>query len=197
MSATPAWMNDTIATAEQIRERIEAPHEAIVKKTVSVIEDHVENYLKLSPLFFLATSNGSRRADVTPRGDKPGFVKVLDERHLAFPDRPGNRRTDSLLNIIENPQVGMIFLIPGFDEVLRINGRAVITRNEAFIESQQWTGKTTGMAVVVETEEIFIHCPRAFKQSGVWKAEQWISKEDHPSAIDMYHAHLRMNGYEF
>ena len=193
--ANETWLKDSIRSKEQLRAFIEQPHEAIVKKTVAVIDSHISNYLSLSPLFFLATSDDSRRTDVSPRGGAPGFVKVLDEKRLAFPDRPGNRRTDSMLNIIENPQVGMIFVIPGQDEVLRINGRAVITHHEEFIASIRWDGKTTGLAVVVEVEECFVHCPKAFKQAGLWQAEQWLPKEEQPSIAEMYQAHLRLNGY--
>ncbi|MBP1977400.1 MSMEG_1061 family FMN-dependent PPOX-type flavoprotein [Cohnella thailandensis] len=195
MSTIPIWMRDQVTTVDQLREFIEEPHESIVKKTISIIDSHVENYLASASLFFLATSDSNRNTDVSPRGDKPGFIKVLDERTLAFPDRPGNRRTDSLLNMMQNPQVGLICLIPGMDEVLRINGRARITRNEEFIASQQWGGKTTGLAVVIETEEIFVHCPRAFKQAGLWNSEYWLPKESQPSFVEMYKAHLRINGY--
>jgi PPOX class probable FMN-dependent enzyme len=189
------WMKDQVTSLEQIRDLIDKPHEAIVMKNIAMMDSHVRNYLKLSPLFFLATSDVNSRTDVSPRGDKPGFVRVLDDNRLTFPDRPGNRRTDSLINMMDNPQMGMIFIIPGLDEVLRINGRAIITRNEAFIAEHDWKGKTTGLAVVVEVEECFIHCPRAFKQAGLWNAETWIPKDEQPSVMDMFRAHLLINGY--
>lgn len=189
------WTNGIVTSAAELRGLMGQPNEAVVKKTISHIDSHISNYLSKSSLFFLATSAADGRADVSPRGDTAGFVKVLNEKHLAFPDRPGNRRIDSLTNIIENDQIGMIFIIPGLNEVLRINGRAVITRNEEFINSQEWSGKTSGLAVVVEVAECFIHCPRAFKQAGLWSTDDWTPEEEQPSVGDMFKAHLLINGY--
>ncbi|QGQ96806.1 pyridoxamine 5'-phosphate oxidase family protein [Paenibacillus psychroresistens] len=187
-------IKDVITSSEELKAMLEPPHEHVVKKTITHIDPHIAGYLAMSSIFFLATSALDGRTDVSPRGDKLGFVKVLDERRLVFPDRMGNRRIDSLLNIVENPQMGMIFLIPGLEEVLRINGRAIITRSEEFIASMRWDGKTTGLAVVVEVEECFIHCPRAFKQAGMWNAENWFTKEELPSVNEMFRAHLVING---
>lgn len=188
------WMKDRISSKEQLRMKIEEPGEFITKKTVDVVDEHIEKYLQLSSLFFLGTASAKTQLDVSPRGGKPGFVKVLDHKHITFPDRTGNKRADSLLNIIENPQVGMVFIIPGLNEVLRVNGKAIITQNEDFIQSQEWDGTTTGLAVVVEVEECFIHCPKAFIQGAVWSSESWPQKEELPNTIDMYKAHLLLNG---
>lgn len=188
------WMKDRISSVEQLRMKIEEPREAIIKKTVDVVDEHIQQYLRMSSLFFLGTSNAKSQMDVSPRGGKPGFVKVLDHKHIAFPDRTGNKRADSLLNIIEKPQVGMVFVIPGLNEVLRINGKAIITQNEDFIQSQEWDGITTGLAVVVEVEECFIHCPKAFIQGAVWSSESWAKKDEMPNTTDMYRAHLLLNG---
>jgi PPOX class probable FMN-dependent enzyme len=190
------WKKDIISSAEQLREMVGAPHEAVVKKTVTQIDSHIENYIAQSPLFFVATSAANGRADVSPRGDRPGFVKVLDRQTIAYVDRPGNRRIDSMLNMLENPQVGMIFLIPPLEEVLRINGRATISCNEAFISDLQVEGKTTGIAVIIEVEECFIHCPRAFKQAGIWDYENWQPKDELPVVMDMFRAHLQLNNYK-
>jgi PPOX class probable FMN-dependent enzyme len=190
------WKNDKISSAEQLKELIGAPHEAVVKKMVTQIDSHIENFIAQSPLFFLATSAASGRADVSPRGDHAGFVKVLDNNKIVFADRPGNRRTDSMLNMLENPQVGMIFLIPPLEEVLRINGRATLTRNEDFINNMQFEGKTTGIAIVIEVEECFIHCPRAFKQAGLWTYENWTPKDELPDVMEMFRAHLQINNYK-
>src|SRR5690554_4625780 len=158
---------DIISSAEQLKEMIGAPHEAVVKKLVTEVDSHIENFIAKSPLFFLSTTSSvNGRADVSPRGDRPGFVRVLDKHTIVFLDRPGNRRIDSMLNMLENPQIGMLFLIPPLEEVLRINGRVTLSRNEALISDMQLEGKTTGIAVIIEVEECFIHCPRALKQSG-------------------------------
>ncbi|WP_419872114.1 MSMEG_1061 family FMN-dependent PPOX-type flavoprotein [Candidatus Pristimantibacillus sp. PTI5] len=191
-----SWNNDLIVTADQLKEIVGTPHEAVVKKSVSRMEDHIRHFLSLSPLFFLSTSDAAGRCDTSPRGDEAGFVKALNDHRLIYPERPGNRRIDSLLNMLENPQIGMVFLIPGMQEVLRINGRASITRNAELIDKMEWSGKTADLAVVVEVQECFIHCPRALKQSGIWDAQTWPAADDMPSTKEMFKAHLQMNGYD-
>jgi len=168
---------DRIASAEELRSLVGVPHETVVKKTIAQVDSHVAAYLARSPLFFLSTANAAGRGDVSPRGDEPGFVKVLDDRHIIYPERMGNRRVDSLLNMLENPQVGMVFLIPGMEEVVRINGVATITKKAGLLAQQGWTGKTLNLGVVVKVEECFVHCPRALKHAGVWKTETWPSPE--------------------
>lgn len=188
------WMKDRITSTDQLRMKIEQPHEAIMKKTVNIIDEHIEKFLQMSSLFFLGTANENGQMDVSPRGGKSGFVKVLDDKHIAFPDNLGNRRADSLLNLIGNPKVGMVFMIPGLGEVLRMNGKAFVTQNEEFIKSQAWEGKTTGIAIVVEVEECFIHCPKALNQGGIWSPENWFNKDEMPSTAEMFKAHLLLNG---
>ncbi|CAM4185967.1 hypothetical protein FHS16_000122 [Paenibacillus endophyticus] len=187
---------ELIMTADQLKEIVGTPHEAVVQKSVSRMEEHIRHFLSLSPLFFLSSSDASGRCDTSPRGDEAGFVKSLDDYRLIYPERSGNRRIDSLLNIIQNPQVGMLFVIPGMQEVLRINGRASITKDAELIESMGWTGKAPELAVMVEVQECFIHCPRALKHSGIWSADSWPVAEDMPSTKEMFKAHLLMNGYE-
>lgn len=183
-----------ITSIEELRAFTGVPHEHIVKKTVASIDPHIAYYLSLSSLFFLSTSDHQGRCDVSPRGDEQGFVKVLDDQRLIFPERHGNRRADSLLNILENPKVGMIFLIPGMNEVLRVNGHARITKDSKLLEQMNWTGKTMGLGIIVEVEECFIHCPRALKTGNAWQPEAWVNQEQHPSTKDMFIAHLKMNG---
>ncbi|AOZ91161.1 MSMEG_1061 family FMN-dependent PPOX-type flavoprotein [Paenibacillus crassostreae] len=190
------WNDDIIRSAEELREMIGAPHEAVIKKVVTQIDSHIENFIAKSPLFFLATSGTDGRTDVSPRGDRAGFVKVLDNNRIVFADRPGNRRIDSMLNMLENPQVGMIFLIPPLEEVLRINGRAILTRNKEFINDMQWEKKTTGIAVIIEVEECFIHCPRAFNQAGIWNIDKWSPKDELPVVSELFQAHLKINNYK-
>lgn len=185
---------DRVSSAEELKRMVGVPSVNVQNKIIAQVESHVEYYLSLSPLFFLATSDAQGRCDVSPRGDEPGFVKVLDEHHVIFPDRPGNRRVDSLLNILDNPHVGMICVIPGLEEVLRINGSAFITKNTGLLDKLGWKGKTAGLGVVVKVEECFLHCPRAFKQAGVWKDESWPEKDELPLMNELYRAHLKING---
>lgn len=183
-----------VTDAEELQTMVGEPSEQVLNKVISFVDTHVQHFLSMSPLFFLSTSDMLSKSDVSPRGDEAGFVKVLDQYRLVYPERPGNRRIDSLLNILSNPGIGMLFLIPGMNEVLRINGRASITKDEEFIASMGWSGKTIGAAVIVDVEECFIHCPRAFKQAGLWSSETWVDKESQPSTSEMFRAHLQING---
>jgi len=119
--------------------------------------------------------------DVSPRGDGPGFVLVLDEKTLAIPERPGNRRLDSLLNILKTGTIGLLFVVPGFEETLRVNGRATVVRDADVLERTATRGKTPKVAIGVEVEECFLHCAKAFKRSGLWREGEWPERSALPS----------------
>ncbi|WP_166239896.1 MSMEG_1061 family FMN-dependent PPOX-type flavoprotein [Paenibacillus turpanensis] len=184
-----------VATEEELRAIVGVPNEAVVKKTVNVIDEHIRHFIARSPLFFLSTAHENGSCDVSPRGGDPGYVQVWDEKHLIFPERPGNRRVDSLLNILSNSQVGMLFLIPGMEEVLRINGRARIIQTGHVLEQLKKDNQIPPLGVVVEVEECFVHCPRALNASAIWNSSMWPEKEELPSAKEMFQAHLKINGY--
>ncbi|MFH5185164.1 MSMEG_1061 family FMN-dependent PPOX-type flavoprotein [Paenibacillus sp. TAB 01] len=185
---------DLVTSVEELRELVGTPNEAVVKKSIAQIDEHIRHYLSKSPLFFLSTAGREGRCDVSPRGDAPGSVHILDDQRLVYAERPGNRRIDSLLNILSNPQVGMLFIIPGQEEVLRINGKAWITRNEELLRPLEWKGTPPKLGVIVEVEEAFVHCPRALKQAGIWDLESWPPAEERPSIQEMFKAHLQING---
>lgn len=187
-------IKNRVTEPQQLRALIGEPKEAVIKKSIDRIDEHVQGFLAKSPLFFLSTTDQRGWCDVSPRGDEPGFVKALDERHLIYPERPGNRRVDSLLNLLDNPRLGMLFVIPGLQEVLRINGRATITEDQELIATQAFSGKMPQLAVIVETEECFIHCPRALKSAKVWSYEDWLPQEQQPEMQEMFRAHLAING---
>ncbi|WP_308636270.1 MSMEG_1061 family FMN-dependent PPOX-type flavoprotein [Paenibacillus silvisoli] len=187
--------DEIIDSMERLRELVGVPHEAVVKKTIDHIDDHVRAYLAKCPLFFMATSNAEGQCDVSPRGDKPGFVHVLDDHTLAFPERMGNRRVDSMINLLSNPRLGMICILPGMNEVLRINGKAQMIRNEPLLQSMAINGRQPQFAVKVTVEECFIHCPRALNTSDVWKTETWLEKQEHPNIQKMFEDHITRNGY--
>lgn len=188
------YTDEFVTSVDELRELTGEPHEAVIKKVIAQIDDQARNYISKSPLFFLSTANAEGHGDVSPRGDTPGFVRVLDNKVLVFPQRSGNRRVDSLTNILTNPQVGLLFLIPGMDEVLRVNGRACIIRDQSILEAMQLNGVTPALGVMVEVEECFVHCPRALKSSKLWDPESWLNKEEQPSVKDIFHAHLKING---
>jgi PPOX class probable FMN-dependent enzyme len=144
-----------------------------------------------SPLVFVASADDEGRCDVTPRGGPPGFVTVLDRERLAIPNATGNRRIDTLRNVIDTGRVGLIFLIPGRGQTLRVNGRAVVSADAELLASLTAVGKPPKTAIVVEAEEVFAHCPKAFVRSAVWDPETWLPAEAQPSPAEVTHAHLR------
>ncbi|WP_134698793.1 MSMEG_1061 family FMN-dependent PPOX-type flavoprotein [Ammoniphilus sp. YIM 78166] len=183
-----------IRTEKELREFVGTPHEAVIRKTISIIDEHCQTFLSMSPLLFLSTSDAEGRCDVSPRGDHSGFVHVLDEKHLVIPDKPGNRRADSMLNILSNPQVGLLFLIPGMEWVLRINGSASVMRTADVLATAPADKELPALSIVVEVEECFIHCPRALNKAQIWKAESWPQAKDLPSPEEIFHGHLKLNG---
>jgi PPOX class probable FMN-dependent enzyme len=172
---------NTVTSLDQLREVIPAPHENAWKKTVVTLDEHCRNFIARSPFVFLATSNAAGDCDVSPKGDVPGFVQVIDEHTLVVPDRPGNQRLDSLRNIIENPHAGLLFIIPGVEWTLRVNGRATIVRDEDVLERCAVNGKRPMLGLAVEVEEAFLHCPKCFLRSNVWDTSTWMPDEEQPS----------------
>lgn len=172
-----------VTSVERLREIINAPGEdaPAVRKQISALDAHCRAFIARSPFALLATAGAGGRCDVTPRGDGPGFVRVLDDQTLVIPDRPGNRRLDSMLNIIENPHAGLLFMVPNVDETLRVNGRAVITEAPEILESMEVKGKVPKLGIVVQAEEVYFHCARAFKRSQLWNAETWIERSELPT----------------
>lgn len=185
-----------VTTAEELREIVGTPHEAVVKKNVSVVDEQASKFIAMSPMLYIATSDAEGRCDVSPRGDKPGFVHVASEKQLLLPDRPGNRRADTMHNILANPQVGLIFLIPGMNEVLRVNGKAVVIANHPLLEQLKFKEQPAKLGIAIEVEECYIHCPRALHQAHLWEKETWPAVEALPSSKEIFLAHLKINGYE-
>ncbi|WP_224701609.1 pyridoxamine 5'-phosphate oxidase family protein [Devosia aquimaris] len=132
------------------------------------LDSHAQDFIARAPFLCLGTQSLDGTADVSPRGDPPGFVRILDARTLAIPDRPGNNRLDSLVNILANPVVGLLFIIPGFDDTLRVNGTARLVRDPALLESLSVDGRLPRLAIIVEVREVFMHCAKAFRRSRLW-----------------------------
>ena len=172
---------DVVTSREELRAIFGAPGERAVLKERAHLDVHTREFIARSPFVLLATSNRAGRCDVSPKGDAPGFVMVLDDTHLVIPDRIGNNRIDGLTNIVENPHVGMIFLIPGREDTLRVNGRACIVRDEEILGRLEVQGKQPKVAIGVEIEECFLHCAKAFKRSGLWNQARWPDVAGLPS----------------
>src|SRR2546427_9094886 len=154
-----------VTSESELRQLMGTPSERAVKKESANVDEHGRDFIARSPFLLLATASASGRCDVSPKGDVPGFVRVLDDRHLVIPDRPGNKRLDGMRNLLQNPHAGMIFLIPGREETLRVNGRASIIRDAEILDSLIAHGKRPLVAIGLEREERFFHCPKAFRRS--------------------------------
>jgi PPOX class probable FMN-dependent enzyme len=177
---TPAF-TDQITSEQRLRELAGVPSDRAKLKERSTLDVHSRAFIAHSPFLMLATAGADGRCDVSPKGDAPGFVHVLDDRRLAIPDRPGNKRLDGMLNLLTNPHVGVIFIVPGRQETLRVNGRACITRDAALLDRMAVNGKTPLLAIGVEVEQAFMHCPKAFIRSRLWHHPQWPAADALPS----------------
>ncbi|WP_371501567.1 MSMEG_1061 family FMN-dependent PPOX-type flavoprotein [Kitasatospora sp. NBC_00374] len=173
-----------------LRELYELPSELVRHKEVDRIHEVARKVIGRSSLVFVASAGADGRCDVTPRGGPPGFVAVLDEFTLALPDATGNRRLDSLHNIVETGRVGLIFVIPGREATLRVNGRACVSSDPRLLEQLTAVGKPPRSAIVVEAEEVYGHCPKAFLRSSAWKPENWLAADAAPSSAEVTLAHL-------
>ncbi len=185
---------DVVTSERELRDILGSPSERAVKKDIAGLDEHGRAFIARSPFLLLATASATGRCDVSPKGDAPGFVRVLDDHHLVVPERPGNRRLDGMRNIVENPHVGMIFLIPGREETLRVNGRAWIVRDADLLVSLAARGKEPPVAIGIEIEECFFHCPKAFRRSELWEPARWPDRDALPSMAYVIYDQVRPEG---
>jgi PPOX class probable FMN-dependent enzyme len=162
-----------ITSELELRELLGNPTERVVKKERRLLHAHDRAWLARSPFCLLATAGEDGTCDVSPKGDPPGFVHVLDDSTLVIPDRPGNRRADGFLNVLRNPHVGLLFLVPGREETLRINGRARLVREAPFFDHLVVRGHRPTLALLVQIEQVFFHCAKAFKRAHLWRTDTW------------------------
>jgi len=163
-----------------LREQYGPPLERARLKTLSSLDQHCRRFIELSPFVCIGSSSPDG-ADVTPRGDRPGFVLILDNSTLALPDWPGNNRLDTLVNITANPQVGMLFLIPGVDETLRVNGTAIISTDAELLSRWQVNDRHPKSALVITVREAFLHCGKALIRSRLWHDDHKIDRSQLPT----------------
>ncbi|CAM5279809.1 Pyridoxamine 5'-phosphate oxidase family protein OS=Streptomyces tendae OX=1932 GN=GUR47_22640 PE=4 SV=1 [Streptomyces tendae] len=162
-----------LGSREELRELLGEPWPVVVDKVHDRLTDEDRDILARSPFCLLATCDAGGNCDVSPRGDTPGFTHVLDSRTLALPDRPGNRRGDSFHNILDNPHAGLLYLIPGGKQVLRVNGRARVLTEAPFFDAMTWDGRRPDLALLLEIDEIYLHCPMSLNRAGLWKLQSW------------------------
>jgi PPOX class probable FMN-dependent enzyme len=168
---------EIVSTEAAIEEVIGKPSPKVLAKVVNSLDDICRAFIAQSPFVVVASSDAMGRLDVSPKGDPRGFVHVLDDQTIAIPERPGNRRADTFRNVLQNPKVGLIFLVPNKGETLRISGTARIVRDPWLRELMAVADRAPELALVVTVEEAFVHCTKCIIRSGMWKPETWRSGE--------------------
>ena len=161
------------------------PSEVVKRKQLAALDQHCRTFIACSPFLLIATTNIVGECDVSPRGDAPGFVLVLDDRRLVIPERPGNRRLDSLRNILQTGNIGILFMVPGVEEMLRVNGRAWVIRDTLLLERLTAHGKQPLVGIGIEITECFLHCAKAVKRSQLWNPDNWTQPSVLPSLARM------------
>lgn len=178
-------MDHVISTLDALRALYPAPTGRTVLKQLTALDVHCAQFIALSPFLVLATGGADGKADASPRGGAPGFVKVRDPHTLLLPDAPGNNRLDSLENIVVTGQAGLLFMIPGVNETLRVNGRAVLSTDPADAASCADERRTPKVVIKVSVEEAYLHCAKALMRSALWKAESQVARDALPSMGQM------------
>jgi uncharacterized protein len=166
-------MRREVTTLDDLRAIVGHPNEAVANKVGRRLSTAQQDWLAHSPLGFVATTDARGRVDVSPKGDPPGFVRIIDDTTIAIPERPGNKRVDGYLNVLQRPHVGTLFLIPGRGDTLRINGTARILADADYFDGMAVQEKRPILALEIDVEEVFFHCPKAFLRSDACKPESW------------------------
>ena len=181
-----------VTDPQELRQLYREPHPLVLKKVVDRVDGEAAAFIAASP-FVVVSTHGHRGADASPRGGPPGFVTILDERRLALGDLAGNNRIDTITNIAETGLVGLLFLVPGVDETVRVNGRATITTDPDVLARCALDGRTPRVAIGVDVEACFLHCAKAFRRSHLWDPASWPAPEARPSAACIVVEHLELD----
>ncbi|MCB1378186.1 MAG: pyridoxamine 5'-phosphate oxidase family protein [Alphaproteobacteria bacterium] len=170
-----------IETEDKLRAKFKAVHPLALKKSRPAIDKHSRQFISMSPFVVVSTADANGKADLSPRGDPPGFVHIVDENTILIPDRPGNNRLDTMANIMANPNVGCLFFIPGFEDTLRLNGTARITEDANLLKHCVVEGKQPKVGILITVEEVFMHCAKALKRSKLWSDDYRQDRGQMPS----------------
>ncbi|HST02607.1 MAG TPA: MSMEG_1061 family FMN-dependent PPOX-type flavoprotein [Usitatibacter sp.] len=184
---------DVIDSLEALRAVIGPPVERSLRKEITRLDRHCRALIGASPFVLVGSADAKGRVDVSPKGDAPGFVRVLDDETLAIADRPGNRRADTFGNVLGNPRVGLLFVIPGKLETLRVNGRAIVVRDVAVREATAVAGKLPELVLIVTVEQAFIHCGKCMLRSKLWDHDAWRDTSFLPSQAECLVDHGRLD----
>lgn len=184
---------EVITTEEELRAILGTPSEGANNKVIGIIDEHCRTFIANSPFLTIASTNANGQVDVSPKGDPAGFVKVLDEKTLAIPERLGNKRADTFVNLLANPGVGLLFLIPGIRETLRVNGKAQIVRDLAIREQLVHQGKVPQFALIIHVEEAFMHCSKCMIRSKLWTETDPDIREKIPTLGKVIKDHAKLD----
>jgi hypothetical protein len=165
--------SDVITSEEQLRAILGLPSHRVLAKHVSSLDRHCRDFIARSPFLLVASADGDGAMDISPKGDPPGFVQVLDDTTLAIPERLGNRKADTFSNLLQNSRVGLLFLIPGKQETLRVSGRATIVRDRWLRDRFVVSDNTPELVLIVAVEEVFFHCTKCMLRSRLWDVSHW------------------------
>lgn len=185
-----SWHDHRLSSVDALRAVI-PPAGISADKVLSRLDEHARRFIDHATFALVATWSRDGRADISPKGDPPGFIEVLDDRTLAIPDRPGNGRIDTFLNIVEQPSVGLLLIVPGILETCRISGKGAVTDDPELLDRMIVRGNRPKLALVIEVEEVFVHCGKALRRGGLWDAERHVDRGTFPTMGQMLHDHAR------
>ncbi|MFD9245054.1 MSMEG_1061 family FMN-dependent PPOX-type flavoprotein [Streptomyces sp. NPDC059556] len=191
-SAFDSLLLDAVSDQEALRRVYELPGDAAVRKQTTAPTEQTKRLIGCSSLVLVASADADGNCDVSPRGGPAGFVAVLDERTVAIPDATGNKRLDTLQNVIATGRAGLLFVVPGRATTLRVNSRACVSTRPDLLAQLTAVGKPPASALVVAVEEVYPHCPKSLLRSGAWKPEQWLPADAQPTSAEVTLAQLRM-----
>ena len=193
IEASRSRFSDVIATPEALEAVLGRPNERVAAKVIDLLDIHCRRFIARSPFVLVGSSDAAGNIDVSPKGDAPGFVQVLDDKTLAVPERPGNRRADTFRNLLQNPRAGLMFVIPGKRETLRVSGDAMIVRDPDLRQQMAVDGRVPELALVVLVREAFFHCAKCMIRSHLWEPAAWPSLDGLPSLAEAVIAHARLS----
>ena len=170
-----------IESEEKLRAKFGEVHPLAITKSRPAIDKYSRQFIAMSPFLVISTADAEGKADLSPRGDPPGFVHIVDDNRVLIPDRPGNNRLDTMSNIVANPNIGCLFFIPGFEDTLRLNGKAAITEDAVLLRHCVVNGKVPVAGILITVEEVFMHCAKALKRSKLWTGEYTQNRAQMPS----------------
>jgi uncharacterized protein len=183
---------EVISSIDQLRDHYRAPSSLVQAKKVVRLDDVTRRFIATATFCIIATSDAEGQCDASPRGGPPGFVKVLDDHHVVLPDLSGNNLLDSLTNVVTNPHIALLVMIPGRDETLRLDGAACLTTDPEVLGLWDDELRTPKVAIGIEVHHVFIHCAKSFRRGGVWQPESWPSVDLGPDACEVLASHIKL-----